>query len=66
VFNTGRHVGGALAIGVFGALVASREIFLHGLRASLLIAAPSPWPAAVSLLLKPAAGGTTPRLTTDA
>jgi MFS transporter, DHA2 family, methylenomycin A resistance protein len=39
VFNTSRQVGGALAVAVFGALLASRATFLHGLRVSLLIAA---------------------------
>jgi sugar phosphate permease len=39
VFNTSRQVGGALAVAVFGALLAHRASFLPGLRASLLIAA---------------------------
>jgi MFS transporter, DHA2 family, methylenomycin A resistance protein len=39
VLNTCRQLGGALAIAVFGALVARPETFLDGLRASLLIAA---------------------------
>jgi MFS transporter, DHA2 family, methylenomycin A resistance protein len=39
VFNTSRQAGGALAIAVFGALLADRATFLHGLRVSLLIAA---------------------------
>jgi MFS family permease len=39
VFNTSRQVGGALAIALFGALLASRPTFVHGLRVSLLIAA---------------------------
>ena len=39
VFNTGRQVGGALAIAVFGALLARQATFIQGLRASLLIAA---------------------------
>jgi MFS transporter, DHA2 family, methylenomycin A resistance protein len=39
VLNTSRQVGGALAIAVFGALLADRTAFLHGLRVSLLIAA---------------------------
>ncbi len=38
VFNTSRQVGGALAVAVFGALLAGND-FLHGLRLSLLIAA---------------------------
>jgi MFS transporter, DHA2 family, methylenomycin A resistance protein len=54
VFNTSRQVGGALAIAVFGALLASRATLLHGLRVSLLIAAAVVLAAAaVSLLLKP-------------
>jgi MFS transporter, DHA2 family, methylenomycin A resistance protein len=39
VFNTSRQVGGAMAIAVFGALLADRAAFLHGLQVSLLIAA---------------------------
>jgi sugar phosphate permease len=38
VFNTSRQVGGALAVAVFGALIAGND-FMHGLRLSLLIAA---------------------------
>lgn len=39
VFNTSRQVGGALAIAVFGGLLASPTTFMSGLRTSLLIAA---------------------------
>ncbi|WP_435225732.1 MFS transporter [Streptomyces sp. Tue6028] len=39
VLNTSRQVGGALAVAVFGALVANQGQFLHGMRVSLLIAA---------------------------
>lgn len=39
VFNTSRQIGGALAIAVFGALLADRVTFMHGLRLSLIIAA---------------------------
>jgi MFS transporter, DHA2 family, methylenomycin A resistance protein len=39
VFNSSRQVGGALAVAVFGALLASQATFLHGLPESLLIAA---------------------------
>jgi sugar phosphate permease len=53
VFNTSRQVGGALAVAVFGALLANRASFLHGVRASLLIAAAvALTAAAVSLLLR--------------
>jgi DHA2 family methylenomycin A resistance protein-like MFS transporter len=38
VLNTSRQVGGALAVAVFGALVAHRETFLVGMQISLLIA----------------------------
>ena len=38
VFNTSRQVGGALAVAVFGALLANND-FMSGLRSSLLIAA---------------------------
>jgi EmrB/QacA subfamily drug resistance transporter len=48
VFNTSRQVGGALAIAVFGALLADQARFMHGVRLSLIVA------AAVTLL---AAGG---------
>jgi DHA2 family methylenomycin A resistance protein-like MFS transporter len=39
VLNSSRQVGGALAVAVFGALVAHRWSFASGMRASLLIAA---------------------------
>ena len=39
VFNTSRQVGGALAIAVFGALLARQASFMHGLRDSLILAA---------------------------
>jgi DHA2 family methylenomycin A resistance protein-like MFS transporter len=39
VLNTCRQLGGALAVAVFGALVAQRETFLAGLQVSLVIAA---------------------------
>ena len=39
VFNTSRQIGGALAVAVFGALLADRDHFERGLRESLLIAA---------------------------
>jgi MFS family permease len=39
VFNTSRQIGGALAIAVFGTLLATPATFLQGLRASVLIAA---------------------------
>jgi MFS transporter, DHA2 family, methylenomycin A resistance protein len=56
VFNTSRQVGGALAIAVFGALLASRATFLPGLRVSLLIAAGVVLAAAaVSVLVRPSA-----------
>ncbi len=55
VFNTSRQVGGALAVALFGALLASRATFLPGLRASLLIAAGVVLAAAaVSALIRPA------------
>jgi sugar phosphate permease len=38
VFNTARQVGGALAVAVFGAMLAGED-FLHGMRLSLSIAA---------------------------
>ncbi len=60
VFNTGRQVGGALAIAVFGTFLAHRATFLHGLRVSLLIAAAvSVASAGVSLLIKSPTRGAT-------
>ncbi|WP_457424606.1 MFS transporter [Streptomyces sp. QTS52] len=54
VCNTSRQVGGALAVAVFGTLLANRATFLHGLHISLLIAAVVLLAtAAGSLLLKP-------------
>jgi sugar phosphate permease len=54
VFNTSRQVGGALAVAVFGALLANRATFLAGLRTSLLLAAGVALAAAAaSLLLRP-------------
>lgn len=38
VFNTSRQIGGALAVAVFGALLAQSSDFMVGLRASLLLA----------------------------
>jgi MFS family permease len=51
VFNTSRQVGGALAVAVFGALLAGPAGFLAGLRTSLLIAAAVALAAAASALL---------------
>ncbi|MCA1711819.1 MAG: MFS transporter [Actinobacteria bacterium] len=54
VFNTSRQIGGALAVAVFGALLAQPGPFLQGLRTSLLLAAAVGLAAAAStLLLKP-------------
>jgi len=54
VFNTSRQVGGALAIAVFGALLAGPGSFLHGVRVGLLIAAVVALAAAAASLLLPA------------
>jgi DHA2 family methylenomycin A resistance protein-like MFS transporter len=51
VFNTSRQLGGALAIAVFGALLASRAHFVLGLRESLVIAAAASFAAAVANLV---------------
>ncbi|WP_433172462.1 DHA2 family efflux MFS transporter permease subunit [Actinoallomurus sp. CA-150999] len=60
VFNTSRQVGGALAVAVFGALLAQPAGFLPGLRTSLLIAAAAALAAAAaSRLLRPAPTGGT-------
>jgi DHA2 family methylenomycin A resistance protein-like MFS transporter len=39
VFNTFRQVGGAVAIAVFGSLIAGSPTFLPGMQTSLVIAA---------------------------
>jgi MFS family permease len=55
VFNTSRQLGGALAVAVFGALIADQTHMLPGLRLSLLIAALTVLTAAIaSLFLRPA------------
>jgi DHA2 family methylenomycin A resistance protein-like MFS transporter len=55
VFNTSRQTGGALAVAVFGALLANQAKFMHGVQVSLLLAATVALAAAAaSLLLKPA------------
>jgi len=51
VFNTSRQVGGALAVAVFGALLAQPGTFMPGLRGSLLLAAAAGLAAAASTLL---------------
>ena len=51
VFNTSRQIGGALAVAVFGALLADRATFVHGVRISLLIAAVVALAAAAASLL---------------
>jgi MFS transporter, DHA2 family, methylenomycin A resistance protein len=58
VFNTSRQAGGALAVAVFGALLANRAMFMHGVQVSLLLAGAVALAAvAASLLLKPARTG---------
>jgi sugar phosphate permease len=39
VYNTSRQIGGALAVAVFGALLAQPATFIQGMRTSLLVAA---------------------------
>jgi MFS transporter, DHA2 family, methylenomycin A resistance protein len=39
VFNTSRQLSGAMAVAVFGALLANSSPFINGLRDSLLLAA---------------------------
>jgi sugar phosphate permease len=51
VFNTSRQIGGALAVAVFGALLANQTNVLSGLRDSLLIAAALAFAAAGANLL---------------
>jgi MFS transporter, DHA2 family, methylenomycin A resistance protein len=57
VFNTSRQLGGALAVAIFGALLATRGQVLDGVRESLIIAAVLALVAAVANLL-PAVPGT--------
>ncbi|MGW2840159.1 MFS transporter [Streptomyces sp. NPDC001493] len=55
VLNTSRQVGGALAVAVFGALIADRGHLVAGLETSLLVAAAAVLlTTAVSFLLRPA------------
>ncbi len=57
VYNTSRQVGGALAVAVFGALLANQATFMQGMRLSLLIAAGVALATAVaSLRLRPTQG----------
>jgi predicted MFS family arabinose efflux permease len=50
VFNTSRQLGGALAVAVFGSLLANPASFMHGVRISLTIAAVVAVIAAVAAL----------------
>jgi DHA2 family methylenomycin A resistance protein-like MFS transporter len=64
VLNTSRQLGGALAVAVFGALVAHRETFLGGMQLSLLVAVLLfLTTAAASLSLRPATIKLVPRAT---
>ena len=57
VFNTSRQVGGALAVAVFGALLAQPATYTQGLRTRLLLAAGVVLAAAAaSRLLQPPRG----------
>jgi sugar phosphate permease len=60
VFNTSRQVGGALAVAVFGALLAHQATFLPGLRLSLLLAGAVALAAAGAGLLLKSPRGTVP------
>jgi DHA2 family methylenomycin A resistance protein-like MFS transporter len=53
VFNTSRQVGGALAVAVFGTLLANGATFMQGMRISLLIAAAVAIGATAASLLLP-------------
>jgi MFS transporter, DHA2 family, methylenomycin A resistance protein len=53
LFNTSRQVGGALAVAVFGALLAHEATFMQGLRTSLLLAAGVAVVAAAASVLLP-------------
>jgi len=61
VFNTFRQIGGAVAIAVFGAFIADRQHFVHGLQISFTVAAVlllSAAAASTALRTSPAARGT--------
>lgn len=61
VFNTSRQIGGALAVAVFGGLLADPDTFLAGVRTSLFIAAGiAALSTAATLLLRTPATGRTP------
>jgi MFS transporter, DHA2 family, methylenomycin A resistance protein len=63
VFNTSRQVGGALAVAIFGALLAHPATFTQGLRTSLLLAAGVALAAAAaSRLLRPPCGSHDPEI----
>jgi MFS transporter, DHA2 family, methylenomycin A resistance protein len=62
VFNTSRQIGGALAIAVFGALLAAPRGLVHGLHASIVVAAVVAVAAALaSLMLNTTARSGAPR-----
>jgi DHA2 family methylenomycin A resistance protein-like MFS transporter len=66
VLNTSRQLGGALAVAVFGVLIAHRETFLGGMQLSLLIAVLLfLTTAAASLSLRPALIKLVPRATSS-
>ncbi|HEY3506209.1 MAG TPA: MFS transporter [Actinocatenispora sp.] len=56
VLNTGRQVGGAIAVAAFGALLAGADSFLTGMRFSMLCAAAGLVLTAVATLTLPRAG----------
>ena len=65
VYNTSRQIGGALAVAIFGAFLASPATFMHGVRVSLLLGAAVALAAAgISLLLRPAHHSSVERRTT--
>ncbi len=57
VLNTARQVGGAIAVAVFGALLAGADSFLAGMRWSVLLAAAGLLATAAATLTLPSAGG---------
>ncbi len=58
IYNTSRQVGGALAVAVFGGLLASPATFMRGVQVSLLIAAATAALAGAASLLLPKRQGT--------
>ncbi|MEV0097276.1 MFS transporter [Streptomyces sp. NPDC050738] len=64
VLNTARQVGGAIAVAVFGALLAGADSFLAGMRWSVLLAAGGLLVTAATTLTLPSTKRTSPTVAT--